>query len=99
MTRSNTDRITEIEAEQALMNEKLDAHERKLDAQAIQLSEITASLATLARAMTLLEEESASVGDAASAHTVDRGLRSITTTLLPSFDGEDPIEWVARAEQ
>ncbi|CAH9085014.1 unnamed protein product [Cuscuta epithymum] len=112
MTRTQNERLAELEAEQALVNQKLDSQGEKLDVlarkqeeQAARLAEIAESLAAIAKAMVPPAKspsttiESGSSAHIATAFTDEGGPRSASTTLLPSFDGEDPIGWLARVEQ
>ncbi|CAH9139065.1 unnamed protein product [Cuscuta epithymum] len=63
---------------------------------------VTSSLTALTKALAppVAEENSSDMAslDAAATSTFGTGLCNTSLTTLPSFDGEDPIGWVARAE-
>ncbi|CAH9089737.1 unnamed protein product [Cuscuta europaea] len=83
-------------AEQVLINQKLEA-------QGIQLAEIAASLVALTKALAppTAEEHSSTVAslDVAATSSFGTGLCNTSLMTLQSFDREDQIGWVDRAEQ
>ncbi|CAH9118783.1 unnamed protein product [Cuscuta epithymum] len=124
MTRSQSERLQELEneqsrtgeevtrlgAEQTRTNQTLEDHGTQLVAinqtlnnHGTKLEEIAASLAALTQALVppIVPKTTAGGGGGIVVTTQqgDNGLGNPTLTLLPSFDGGDPIGWLARAEQ
>ncbi|CAH9085680.1 unnamed protein product [Cuscuta epithymum] len=102
MTRSQNDRLTELENEQTRMREVTRIRAEQAE-HGGKLSEIIASLAVLTRAMVppvTPKKAADDVGRIPATELHGEGvLSNPTITLLPSFDGGDPIGWIARVEQ
>ncbi|CAH9136459.1 unnamed protein product [Cuscuta epithymum] len=103
MTRSQNDRLTELENEQTRMREEVTRIRAEQAEHGGKLSEIIASLAALTQAMVppvTPKKAADGVGRIPATELHGEGvLSNPTITLLPSFDGGDPIGWIARVEQ
>ncbi|CAH9145977.1 unnamed protein product [Cuscuta epithymum] len=102
MTRSQNDRLTELETEQHRMGEEVGRLGAELADHGAKLTEIAASLAALTQALVPPKSPvaaAAGVGSALISPTVEGVLHNPAPTLLPAFDGTDPIGWIARVEQ
>ncbi|CAH9108189.1 unnamed protein product [Cuscuta europaea] len=110
MTRSQNDRLTELETEQHRLGEEQarmaveqNRMNHTLEEHGMRLAEIAASLAALTQALVppiSPEISTAAVISAAVTAPIADNLTRITShTLLPTFDREDPIGWIARVER
>ncbi|CAH9142223.1 unnamed protein product [Cuscuta epithymum] len=120
MTRSQSDRLIELETEQNRMGEeqvRLSAEQARmaeeqkrmnhtLEEHGTKLAEIAKSLAALTKALVppgTPEATKPGIGAIITPATGDgllpNPVPTLLPTLLPAFDGADPIGWIARTEQ